>query len=297
VRNLAQEAVGPKHWIVKLIVIAVLAALVFLFQPWYLANYTVSAQFQFMPVERRQLDAPFEGVLESLGTINGKPVKPGMAVKKGDLLAKMKTLELEDQLAQARARQYAAEAEARKYLTDPDKAAEAEQARYQALSAKAEGDGYQHRIDRASIKAPMDGQVLEGDLTDRVGGAVKEGDKLFVVGPIDNLEAELTVADRDIQDVVSSMKPGDEKTGELATTSLPSEKFSFTVERIVPMGEPKEGENAFKVYAKLKQNNANWRPGLRGEAKIDIRQEKWAWVWTHRFANFVTLKWWSWSPF
>ena len=78
----------------------------------------------------------------------------------------------------------------------------------------------------------------------------------------------------------------------LATQTLPGEKFPFKVERIVPSGEPKEGENVFKVYVAMEKSDPTWYPGLTGEAKIDTDKKTILWVWTHRLVEFLRLKLW-----
>ena len=71
--------------------------------------------------------------------------------------------------------------------------------------------------------------------------------------------------------------------------------MAFKVERVVPLGSPKEGSNVFTVYAEFpnaKQIPPGWRPGMTGEAKVDAGQATWAWIWTHRLVDFVRLKLW-----
>jgi multidrug efflux pump subunit AcrA (membrane-fusion protein) len=132
---------------------------------------------------------------------------------------------------------------------------------------------------------------------------VKEGDVLVEVGPLRDLKVELTVNERDVQflkdgrDEKNQPLPDDKKQkGMLATTSNPSQKFGFKIDRIVPMGEAKEGANGFKVYAVLDApSQGEWRPGMQGEARVDVEKKPLVWVWTHRLIDFVRLK--LWLPF
>jgi hypothetical protein len=128
--------------------------------------------------------------------------------------------------------------------------------------------------------------VLTGDLTDQQNALKKAGEELFQVAPPHSLRAELTVNERDVQ----QLKPG--QHGNLATTSLPTQKFGFTVERIVPLGQAKEGSNVFTVYGRMAKEDPSWRPGLAGEARIDIQQKPLIWIWTHRLIEYVRLKLW-----
>jgi hypothetical protein len=107
------------------------------------------------------------------------------------------------------------------------------------------------------------------------------------VGDARTLEAELYVDERDVQDVAIKQK------GKLVTTSLPDDKYDFVVRRIVPVGEPKEGSNVFKVYATVEgRTSKTWRPGMAGEAKVEVRHEPVWWIYSHRLIDFVKLKLW-----
>ncbi len=58
------------------------------------------------------------------------------------------------------------------------------------------------------------------------------------------------------------------------------------------MGEPKEGNNVFTVYGDLEKVDPAWRPGLTGDARIDVEKKSLAWIWTHRLIDFIRLKAW-----
>jgi hypothetical protein len=40
------------------------------------------------------------------------------------------------------------------------------------------------------------------------------------------------------------------------------------------------------------QKNPVWRPGMAGEARIDVENRRLAWIWTHRLIDFLRLKLW-----
>jgi len=80
--------------------------------------------------------------------------------------------------------------------------------------------------------------------------------------------------------------------GTLATLSEPRAKYAFKVDRIVPLGDAKEGANTFRVYADLTNADPRWLPGVTGEARIDVEKQPYIWVWTHRLVDWVRLKLW-----
>ena len=90
-----------------------------------------------------------------------------------------------------------------------------------------------------------------------------------------------------------SFTPG--SIGKLATTSDPTEKFDIKVDRIVPMGEAKENDNIFIVYADLLTSDQRWFDGMRGDARINIAEKPLVWIWTHKAIDWVRLK--LWLPF
>jgi hypothetical protein len=136
----------------------------------------------------------------------------------------------------------------------------------------------------------MDGVLLKGDLEDQKGKPVKEGDELMIVGRPDQLKAEIEVAERDIQEV----KVG--QLGWIATSSLPGDKHPIKIERLVPIGQPnKEGQNVFKVYGTLQDSVATWRPGMAGEAKVEVERKPLWWIYSHKLIEFVKLQAWKWG--
>jgi multidrug resistance efflux pump len=180
--------------------------------------------------------------------------------------------------------------EEQKDQNTPGKVSDANIDRAKKEAAQAEVNLYDFQIKSATLVAPHDGMILKGELSEKVGQKVPLGEELFVISPNNNLRAELTVSERDIQNV----KVG--ATGKLATDALPMDSFPFTVTRILPMPEAKEGANSFTVYADvsndIKNDNPVWRPGLAGEARIDVGKRSLAWIWTHRLIDFLRLKLW-----
>jgi multidrug resistance efflux pump len=155
-----------------------------------------------------------------------------------------------------------------------------------ALAALAQADLIRYRLERAEVRAPITGEILKSDVTDKRGAPVKIGDPLFEIAAKDKLRVQLAVAERDIQRVFVGQK------GHIATNALPGKKFPITVERIVPMGEAKEGANVFKVFATLDDASPDWRPGMAGEARLDTQHASLAWQWSHRLIDFIRLKLW-----
>jgi multidrug resistance efflux pump len=278
--ELGKKIAGPQHTLAKALTALGLAAFIFICV--YKPMYHVSAPFQFGATDKRKLEVPFEGQIDEVFVL------PGDLVKKGQELLAMKTYDLTLQLNEANDGMQRAAAEYRKDVSE-GKEAEAEMARHMMDEASAKAQWYQDQIDRGVIRAPFDGIILSGDLTQERNATKKQGDELFTIAAMPSasgLRAELTVGERDIQDLKTGQR------GELATTALPTEKYPFTINRIEPLGEAKEGDNTFTVYGHLDKTSPSWRPGMAGEARVAVERRPLIWIWTHKFVDYVRFKLW-----
>jgi multidrug efflux pump subunit AcrA (membrane-fusion protein) len=279
-RHSVAQLIGPTHTLTKVMIVLVLFG-AWLISPWsiYVPMYRVSAPFRFVPQEKRQLASPFDGYLAEYFVL------PGDRVRQGDRLARMETKELELKQNETNSRILALQRKADAFGADPGKQAERQIALAERLEAQAHLDLLTMRIDMATIVAPVDGEVLTGDLRDRVGSPFKVGEVLMEVADPGRLLVELAIQDRDIQDVRLQQR------GWLATSALPGNSYPFAINRIVPLGEAKEGANMFKVYGLLDTGAAagqptggQWRPGMTGEARIEINKASLFWQVSHRLA-------------
>jgi multidrug efflux pump subunit AcrA (membrane-fusion protein) len=176
--------------------------------------------------------------------------------------------------------------------------AEAQIAQAKLEQAAAEATLIKSQIEKATIRAEIDGTVLEGDLRDMKGAAVEQGKALFVIGDPKNLRVEISVPERDIQELLARQREAAEKgeafKGYIATETFPDRWSEVKVTRIVPMGRPKEGENMFTVYAEVDPSHmqGTWSPGVQGLAKLEIERRRVIWIWTHRVVDYVRLNFW-----
>jgi hypothetical protein len=271
--------VGPKHTVWKLVGAAVMVATFALFM--ISITYRVGAPMELLPRERRTISVPFDGVIASLGP----GIEPGFKVEKGQVMVDLDTTEIKLHLLEAKAQILEAEKKADEELKKGNQG-ESDQAMAKAQQAKASADLYESQISRAHILAPISGTIISGDLTDKVGAAVKLGDKLFEVADMSDMIIVAKVDDRDI----SMIK--DTTTGEVSPKARPSLKIPFTVEAIVPLSQANEGLNAFEVRGKLAQTPGWMRPGMEGQAKFNTEPHSLAWIASRRIVD--QLKVWMW---
>ncbi|HUB24040.1 MAG TPA: HlyD family efflux transporter periplasmic adaptor subunit [Tepidisphaeraceae bacterium] len=287
IRDLAEKIIGPQYMLAKTISVGVAALLIFV--SVFSMMYHVRAPFEFEAVNKTTISSPIDGYIETVD------VRPGARVHKGDVLLTFRTVELKKKLNEAIARAKKAEDDAFQAQDaseeDPSKQGEYEVHIQEERAAEADAQLFQLQIDESTIRAPADGIVLTGDLEDQINSFKKEGDELFTFQSGNDLRADLSVAENDIQEVVQYGHGG-----MLTTTSLPSVKFPFTIQRIDPEGQAKDGSNVFHVFVTVPDSGRHeeWRPGMQGEAKIDIQRRRLVWIWTHKFIDWLRLKSWTW---
>ncbi|MCL2646753.1 MAG: HlyD family efflux transporter periplasmic adaptor subunit [Phycisphaerales bacterium] len=302
-RKAAAWVVGPKNTWPKVAAIAVCALLAFaIFVP---GTHKVEAPFTLEAIERQILSAPVEAPLLSVGATAGdyvvtestaaqidamnaaSPLIPMLPFRKpATVLAKLDTYQLEKTLLRAQSEQQSYIRQAMNYRAQ-GKEADAQTADAQAKHAQADADLYASQIEQATIKAPLDGIVLSGDLKTKIGAPIKLGDELFQVGQ-HQIRAELSVPEDQIAYISVN------QTGKLAATSFPDQKIDFTVERVFPVAVVSGGHNVFKVRALINSKNAkSWmKPGVEGIAKVEVDKAKYGWIWTHRLVNWIRMKLW-----
>lgn len=273
--------VGPRHTGWKLAgLIALIAFTVAAFIPF---PYRVGSPMEIRARVKRVVAAPFDGVIGSVAP----GIRAGVRVREGDLLAEMNTDELEYRVREAGARLTLARKEADNALAQGS-ISEAQQAEARAAAARAEMELAAFQIARARLVAPISGHLLSGDLEDKVGAAVKLGDQLFVVAPLDDMVVIAHVDDRD----VGLLAPGG--TGHVATKADPATTYPVTIERIVPLASPQEGVNSFEVWARFDRPPKRLDlDGLQGRARLDAGRHSLLFIGTRRVRDWLRLRlWW-----
>ncbi|UUZ54436.1 HlyD family secretion protein [Massilia sp. H-1] len=138
------------------------------------------------------------------------------------------------------------------------------------------------------MRAPFDGVVVNGDLSQLLRFPVEQGKVLFEVAPLDVYRVVLNVDERDIDHVRSGQR------GELALSGMPYEHLAFTVRQVTPVSTPQDGRNFFRVEAQLDKASVRLRPGMEGIGKVDAGERKLIWIWTHGLIDWLRLTTWKW---
>jgi multidrug resistance efflux pump len=277
-RRQSARLLGPEHtWAKVVALFGAVALFVLFFVPF---NYRVQGNFILKSDAVSYLTTPFDGFIKEV------KARPGDRVQKEAVLLQMNTDELAIEEANALADQVRYQREAEKARATNGLA---EMRIAQALSdqAKAHLDMTRLRLQQSTIRAPFDGVIVEGDLRERIGAPIKQGDALFKSTRLEGMYVEGEINQRDVQNVKLNA------SGQIAFVTQPKLKYPIRIERIYPAALTKEAENIFLVRAILQGPPADWwRPGMSGLIKVEAGKRTFFWILTHRTVDFLRL--WLW---
>ena len=277
--GLFRHFTSPRHTGWKLAGITALTLLLVLsLLPW---PYRVDAGVTLRSRDLLFMPAPFDGYLQQVQVEVGDRVEPGQ------ILVKLDTRDLlqEESSAGADVARYGREAEKSQAVRQ---LAEMQIALARKQQSEARLALVRHQIQQAEVRAPHAGIVVEGELKKNLGSPLRKGDLLLKLAETGNLDLELEIDQVDIHEVQPGMP------GEVALVGRPEQHFALTIERVDPVATSREGHNVFLARARLEAEEQDWwRPGMGGNAKIEVGDRKLIWILTHRTVRFLReFFWW-----
>ncbi len=275
----AKQLFGNDHWGLKLGILG-LAALFVVLSVMKTEQYTY-AKSTLEGSIRQLVVAPQDGFIET------SDVRAGDKVARGQTLVRLDDRDLI--------------LEQKKLLGERDKInkeyrealALRERAKVSILSAQIKQVDVQldlvgEKLQRSVLKAPFEGIVVSGDLSQSLGAPVEKGTQLFEISPLGDYRVAMHVDDHDI----STLQVG--QKGSLRLIGLPYDPLGIHLSRITPLATAQNGGNFFRVEAEIDDMNKSvLRPGMQGIAKVAVGQASVLWVWTHSL--FERLRLWFWS--
>lgn len=275
--ELARRCTSPERTAAKLTGVLVLAAAL-----WFMfgtIHYQVTTPCAIIAAHGRHITVPFDGVLESAAAMVGDRVRAGQ------VLCRMDAADLEHLRAELTAEIAVLEREKDRAMAE-DVPVEFQLAMANQRLARAKLDSLERRIERATVVSPIDGIIIAGDLSQRIGASLTKGDALFEVAPLNRYRLELRIAERDTDDVEQGM------SGRFAVQARPEQAFSFRVMRVRPRAEVRRDKNVFIAEAEM-ASPFNWlRPGMEGVARVDVGKRAVWWVVLHRVIDTLRMTFW-----
>lgn len=277
-RRQLDRLLGPDYVGRKFFALAA-AATVFFFAT-YDTTFRVGADSALEGQVQRVIAAPMDSYI---GEVNARA---GDVVQEGDLILTLDDRDLRLEQIKWETRKAQLDRSRRDAVGRLERA-EAGIYKAQADQAEAELRLLGEQLARTRIRAPFDGIVVSGDLSQSLGAPVERGEILMEIAPLDAYRVSIEVDERDIRYVEIG------QPGELILPSVPSRTFPFKVSKITPVASADEGKNTFRVEADLLEPSETLRPGMEGTAKIEAGDRKLIWIWTRRFSEWFRV--WSWS--
>ena len=279
--NQVKLLVGPRHTVRKLVAgsLLLLTALMIFAK----GQYRVTADTTLEGEVRRAVSAPFRGFIFEA------PVRGGDIVEEGQLLCNLdvRDLRLEYSRWSSEREQYVVEH--RQAMAGGERAA-MNVLNKKMRQAEAQIALLDEQLSRAEIRAPFDGLVVNGDLSQSLGAPVEAGQVLFEIAPLAAYRVMLQVDEREIGDVREGQK------GKLILTSMPNDKLDFSVTKVTPISVSEEGRNYFVVEGALDEVSLRLRPGMEGFGKVEVDRRRLIWIWTHEMYDWARMKVWTWLP-
>lgn len=276
-----KRLLGPRYFGRKLATALVLA--VVLFFSFAKKEYAVTAPAVLEGAVQRAMVSPFDGYVAS------QHVRAGDVVRGGEVMAVLDDKDLVIERLKWSTKKGEQEREYSKALAKQERA-DVSIIQAQIQQAVAQIALLDEEIKRTRITAPFDALVISGDLSQSVGAAVKRGDELFQIAPLDSYRVILKIDERDITDI----RP--EQTGTLLVTSIPLEPLHYVVKRVTPIAEAEEGANSFRVEAILQESPDRIRPGMKGVSKTEVEERLLIRIWTRRLTDWLRIMIWKWLP-
>lgn len=278
-RNLLEKLFGPRHLVWKFSATLLLVAALSL--ALFHIDYRVTAKTVIEGAVQISAVAPFDGF------ISESFVRAGDLVKKGQTLCTLddRDLKLEKKKWESEREQYL-----RKWR---EAIANHSMSEVQILSAQIQQAEAQYalaedKLNHLLIKAPFDGVVISGDLSQLIDSPVETGKKLFEIAPLQSYRVILQVDEGEMRHVALG------QSGDLMISGVIGDPVPFHVSKVTPMATAKDGRNFFRVEATLDQLYENLRPGMEGVGKVEVGDRRLWWVMTHSFTDWLRISMWSW---
>jgi len=273
-----ERILGSGYILRKIVWLSIL--IVTLFFSFYETDYKLAADANLEGAVQRVIAAPFNGYLRTAN------VRAGDITHADDVVAV-----LDDRDFRLEAYKWKSErAQRHRQLQEALGARDRAKIRIltaQVEQAEAELNLVENKLKRVKIRAPFDGIIVSGDLSQRLGSAVEQGQELFKIAPLNAYRVIVRVPERRIDDVNVG------QSGRVLLAALPNEPVDFRVTRITPITEAINKETFFRVEAKLIHTSPRLRPGMEGIAKVDIDSRLLISIWGRDTVEWLRLKYWS----
>lgn len=249
------------------------------FFSFFPSTYRVTANVIMEGSTQRIMAAPVDGYIAMANK------RAGDVVKAGDLIATLDDKDLKLEEIKLKSQRQQLQRKYRSSLASRDRS-KVNIFNAQIGQANANLELVTEQLSRLKLIAPIDGMIIEGDLTQSIGSPVSRGDVLYKVSPTGSYRVILNVDESDI----SQIEIG--QTGQLALSAIPDKRLDITVSNITPVSSSADGRTFFRVEAYLENKEQQLQPGMEGVGKIEVGDRNLIWIVTHKAMDKIKLMFW-----
>ncbi len=243
--------------------------------------FRVAGDAVVAPLHRAQVQPEFEGVVAKVF------VHEGESVKRGQVLAEMDAWNYRSALAEAEAKYQTTVLQMNRSLASND-GSEAGIQRVQADYWRAEVDRARELVDKAKLRAPIDGVVATPHVENFVGKRLQYGDSFAEV-----IDTSSAVVDVGIAETESSLL----KSGSRAAVKLnsyPTRTFRGSVIVVSPRAQQQGESRVFFARVLVPNQDGALRTGMEGRGKVSAGWYPAGYVLFRQPAVWFFTKMWSW---
>jgi RND family efflux transporter MFP subunit len=200
---------------------------------------------------------------EFAGVVGKVFVHEGQAVQKGQVLAEMEAWNLRSAAAEAQSRYEAALLQMNRALASND-GTQAGEHRVQADYWKAEVDRARQALDKAELRAPIDGVIATPHVENLAGRKLEQGDSFAEIVDTSRAVADVAIGDSD----AGLLKAGQKAVIKL--NSYPTRTFRGDVLVVSPKAELMHETPVFFARVGVPNEDGAIRAGMEGRGKVRV---------------------------
>jgi len=261
-----------------MIALAVAVGLFFVFCPLPMrvsGNATVAA------ASALQVQPGVDGVVKSVY------VREGDGVMKNAVLAQLEDWNYRADVAAAQA-SYSEAIEAMNRALAQNDGTKAGTERVKADYWKAELTRAQERLNRTTIRAPLDGIITTPHIENTVGRHLTHGDTFAEIIETSRVTVDVAVA----EDEATLLERGQPASVKLE--SFPLRTLRGEVAVVSPQSQVESDHRVFVARVSLPNEDGTIRPGMQGQGKVSVGWHPAGYVFFRGFAMWIWGKLWSW---
>lgn len=253
-------------------------------------TFNVKGAARVLPRERTSLAAYAATRLLSV------EVREGQAVKKGDVLARFDTTDVELQIRSAQQEVERGMVEVDAARGDNDEI-RMQVARLATARARTALEKLQRDMERMTLRAPFDGIVLGAqNLSARIGQVPRPGEGVLEVIDPSTWKVQIDVREQDLRILDRTVRNNGPVEGSVRLAANPTQSYPLEVtssEQLAYGLDTTHGEFLFQISAPLKVEPSQLdllKSGFAGRASFDCGRRPIVYVLFHDFINFLRLR-------